>query len=30
MFLNNIISDYTKKAIKVLNNEQKGVPVFRI
>lgn len=30
MFLTNIVSDYTKKVIKVLNNEGKGVPVFRI
>ncbi|MBO0448144.1 type II CRISPR-associated endonuclease Cas1 [Enterococcus sp. MJM12] len=30
MFLSNIINDYTKKVIKVLNNEKKGVPEFRI
>ncbi len=30
MYLTNIISDYTKKAIKALNNELKGVPEFRI
>jgi len=30
MYLTNIISDYTKKAIKTLNNELKGVPEFRI
>ena len=30
MFLSNIISDYTKKIVKSLNNEGEGVPVFRI
>lgn len=30
MFLTNIVSDYTKKIVKVLNNEIEGVPVFRI
>lgn len=30
MFLSNIISDYTKKIVKALNNEGEGVPVFRI
>lgn len=30
MFLTNIASDYTKKVIKVLNEEMKGVPKFRI
>ncbi len=30
MYLTNIISDYTKRVIKVLNNETEGVPVFRI
>lgn len=30
MYLNNIVSDYTKKVIKALNNEGKGVPEFRI
>lgn len=30
MYLTNIINDYTKKAIKALNNEWKGVPEFRI
>lgn len=30
MFLTNISDDYTKKVIKVLNGETKGVPNFRI
>lgn len=30
MYLTNIISDYTKKIIKALNTEGKGVPEFRI
>lgn len=30
MYLTNIISDYTKRVIKVLNDETEGVPVFRI
>lgn len=30
MFLTNIVSDYTKKVIKVLNEEMEGVPEFRI
>ena len=30
MFLSNIVSDYTKKVIKTLNQEGKGVPEFRI
>lgn len=30
MFLTNIVSDYTSKVIKVLNNETEGVPQFRI
>lgn len=30
MYLTNIISDYIKKVVKELNNEGKGVPVFRI
>ncbi|MBC2113777.1 type II CRISPR-associated endonuclease Cas1 [Listeria innocua] len=30
MFLTNIASDYTKKIIKVLNEEREGVPEFRI
>ncbi|WP_163653133.1 type II CRISPR-associated endonuclease Cas1 [Listeria sp. PSOL-1] len=30
MFLTNIASDYTKKVVKALNNEVKGVPKFRI
>lgn len=30
MYLTNIISDYVKKVVKELNNEGKGVPVFRI
>lgn len=30
MFLTNIIGDYTKKTIKALNGEIKGVPEFRI
>ncbi|HHJ8211710.1 TPA: subtype II CRISPR-associated endonuclease Cas1, partial [Streptococcus pyogenes] len=30
MYLTNIISDYTKKVVKALNNEGKGVPEFRI
>ena len=30
MYLTNIVSDYTKKVIKALNNGGKGVPVFRI
>lgn len=30
MYLTNIVSDYTKKVVKVLNEERKGVPTFRI
>lgn len=30
MYLTNIASDYTKKVIKVLNDEMEGVPEFRI
>lgn len=30
MYLNNIVSDYTKKAVKALNHNGKGVPEFRI
>lgn len=30
MYLTNIISDYTKKVIKVLNNEIERVPIFRL
>lgn len=30
MYLTNIVSDYTKKVIKSLNNKGKGVPEFRI
>ena len=30
MFLTNVVSDYTSKVIKVLNNETEGVPQFRI
>ncbi|EHD1589117.1 type II CRISPR-associated endonuclease Cas1 [Listeria monocytogenes] len=30
MFLTNIVSDYTKKIVKVLNEEREGVPEFRI
>lgn len=30
MFLNNIVSDYTKKVVKALNHGGKGVPEFRI
>ena len=30
MFLTNIISDYTKKIIKTLNNEQESIPIFRL
>ncbi|MBC1338388.1 type II CRISPR-associated endonuclease Cas1 [Listeria innocua] len=30
MFLTNIASDYTKKIVKVLNEEREGVPEFRI
>ena len=30
MYLTNIVSDYTKKVIKALNNDGKGVPEFRI
>lgn len=30
MYLTNIASDYTKKVIKVLNEEMEGVPEFRI
>jgi CRISPR-associated endonuclease Cas1 subtype II len=30
MYLTNIVSDYTKKVIKALNNNGKGVPEFRI
>jgi CRISPR-associated endonuclease Cas1 subtype II len=30
MYLNNIVSDYTKKVVKALNHNGKGVPEFRI
>lgn len=30
MYLSNIISEYTKKVIKVLNGEKEQIPVFRI
>ncbi|MTB64212.1 type II CRISPR-associated endonuclease Cas1 [Streptococcus sp. zg-86] len=30
MYLTNIVSDYTKKVVKALNKEGKGVPEFRI
>ncbi|MGT2647273.1 type II CRISPR-associated endonuclease Cas1 [Streptococcus uberis] len=30
MYLTNIVSDYTKKVVKSLNNQGKGVPEFRI
>ncbi|WP_086350881.1 type II CRISPR-associated endonuclease Cas1 [Candidatus Enterococcus clewellii] len=30
MFLTNIVGDYTKKVVKVLNAEMEGVPKFRI
>lgn len=30
MYLTNIISDFTKKTIKELNNEGKGVPIFKV
>ncbi|MGT2686429.1 type II CRISPR-associated endonuclease Cas1 [Streptococcus porcinus] len=30
MYLSNIVSDYTKKVVKALNNGGKGVPEFRI
>ncbi|MEW4354379.1 type II CRISPR-associated endonuclease Cas1 [Streptococcus pneumoniae] len=30
MYLSNIVSDYTKKVVKALNNKGKGVPEFRI
>ncbi|AGM98579.1 type II CRISPR-associated endonuclease Cas1 [Streptococcus iniae] len=30
MYLSNIVSDYTKKVVKSLNNEGKGVPEFRV
>ncbi|MEY8699852.1 type II CRISPR-associated endonuclease Cas1 [Streptococcus ferus] len=30
MYLTNIVSDYTKKVIKALNNDGEGVPEFRI
>ena len=30
MYLNNIVSDYTKKVVKALNHNRKGVPEFRI
>ena len=30
MYLTNIVSDYTKKVVKSLNNHGKGVPEFRI
>lgn len=30
MYLTNIVSDYTKKVVKALNNSGKGVPEFRI
>lgn len=30
MYLTNIVSDYTKKVVKSLNNQGKGVPGFRI
>ena len=30
MYLTNIVSDYTKKVVKTLNEDGEGVPVFRI
>lgn len=30
MYLNNIVSDYTKKVVKYLNNQQSSLPVFRL
>jgi len=30
MYLSNIVSEYTKKVIKVLNGEKTEVPVFRL
>lgn len=30
MYLSNVVSDYTKKVVKALNNDGKGVPEFRI
>lgn len=30
MYLTNIVSDYTKKVVKILNGEQKELPEFRI
>lgn len=30
MFLTNIVTDYTKKVIKVLNHEEERIPEFRI
>lgn len=30
MYLTNIVNDYTKKVVKALNQNQKGVPEFRI
>ncbi|MGT2716113.1 type II CRISPR-associated endonuclease Cas1 [Streptococcus respiraculi] len=30
MYLSNIVSDYTKKVVKALNSDGKGVPEFRI
>ena len=30
MFLSNIVSDYTKKVIKVLNGKEERIPEFRI
>lgn len=30
MYLTNIVSDYTKKVVKALNNKGKGIPEFRL
>lgn len=30
MYLTNIVSDYTKKVIKVLNNDEERIPIFRL
>ena len=30
MFLTNIVSDYTKKVVRALNNKGEGIPVFRV
>ena len=30
MYLTNIVSDYTKKVIKALNNEKERIPIFRL